>query len=148
MATQFTHFTIDQIFHYANILGKIYKSLLNMDIPFTRSDFTKCAENEQWYQEYCFRGEKNWAPKFDTIVSQGFIFKHHEEEYHVYRYDEDSYSYGDIIDMTDEEYNNLPQFFKDMVKIENRKRYYYQLNTRKIVQFIDLANKLQQILPC
>ena len=148
MATQFTHFTIDQIFHYASILGKIYNSSLNVDIPFTRSDFTKYAENEQWYQKHCSMGRKNWAPKFDTLVSQGFIFKHHEEEYHVYKYDEYGHSYGDIIDITDEQYDNLPQFFKDMVEIENRKRYYYRLNIEKIVQLIDLADRLRQILPC
>lgn len=75
-----------------------------------------------------------------TLLNYGLIEVKSVDTYHVY-VDDTCYG-GDVIDMTDEDYERLPEFFKGMVKMQTRKRNHYTINVNNVNEFIALASRV------
>lgn len=81
---------------------------------------------------------QNWEldTSFSTIVKHNFVKVVRTELWDVYRGSDD---WDDIIPITTEEYENLPQYFKDNVKVETRTRYYYAIDRKRCTAFRDMC---------
>ncbi len=81
---------------------------------------------------------QNWEldTSFSTIVKHNFVKVARTESWNVYH---DSYDWDDIIPITTEEYENLPQYFKDNVKVETRTRCYYVIDCKRCIAFRDMC---------
>lgn len=149
MANQFENFTIYQILRYDAILQEITHCPM-LATPFYRSIFDSCANTcgfyhksqRRWSNGNAEMGTNDWRPSFDTLVKKGFIEVVETETYNVYVDANSSYYDPEVIDMTDEQYNNLPQFFKDKVEIQPRKRNIYKINPFTIKELMSLAEVL------
>lgn len=149
MAKQLENLTIYQILRYDAILREIARCPM-LIVPFYRSVFNSCAETCGFYHKsnYVFyngnagMGEDDWRPSFDTLRKNGFIEIVDIETYHVYVEADSGRCRPEIINITDEEYNNLPEYFKSKVEVQTRTRNIYKLNAHKIKEIAALAEVL------
>lgn len=151
MAKQLEHFTIYQILHYSAILQDI-AHCPRLGVPFYRSTFNDRAKacgfyhknSREWsYIKNAEMGDDDWRPSFDCLVKYGFIEVVNIETYTVYvKLSEWGYPTNEIIEMTDEQYEKLPEFFQKQVTTQLRKCYLYKLNLQKFDETIALAELL------
>ena len=146
MAKQFENFTIYQILRYGTILREIISCPM-LATPFYRSVFDNCANTCGFYRKSrnAYMGTDDWRPSFDALRKNGFIEVVKTETYNVYVDTDSDYYHPEIINMTDEQYNNLPQFFKNKVEIQIRNRNVYKLNLFKINEFVSFADILRPL---
>ena len=141
MATEFDHMTIQSLTNYSCLLFCLQHSFI-YGTNFTRKVYNETVE-KLGFQHFCDCRAQDSFPVFDTLKRNGFIIKIDEIHSHVFKDISQGYcGYygGDIIDMTDEEYQNLPKYFKDMVEVEDRVTYIYKFNCKKINKLIEFAN--------
>jgi hypothetical protein len=139
MAIKFAEMTIQSIINHANLLRLLSNTYIYTH-SFTSKEYNKVFNDLGLCKGYDCRC-KNAVPSLETLKKRGFIHKIAEEHYLVYR-DNTSYC-GEIIDITDEQYNNLPDYFKDMVTVEERVRYTYAFDYIKVNEIIDFAAHIQ-----
>ena len=150
MAKQLENFTIYQILHYSAILQDIARCPM-LTAPFYRSIFNDCAEDYGFYHKVgtlhpqnAYMGTDDWRPSFDCLVKYGFIEVIDIETYILYvKLNEWGYPTNEIIEMTDEQYEKLPEFFQKQVTTQLRKRYLYKLNLQKVDEIVALAEFLR-----
>ena len=141
MATKFAEMTIQSIINHAYLLTELSNTYIYTR-SFTSKEYDKVFNNMGLCKGYDCRC-KNAVPSFETLKKRGFIYKIAEEHYHVYRDNTSYFGDGETIDMTDEQYNNLPDYFKNMVTVEERVRYTYAFNYNKVNEIINFATHIQ-----
>lgn len=82
----------------------------------------------------------------DTLRKYGFIEVTRTEHFYEYLY-ETGYNWNkEKVDMTDEQYEMLPEFFKKNVHKEERKRNYYRINHNKANRFIKINTDIVRFI--
>ena len=76
-----------------------------------------------------------------SLLKHNFIKVAHIETWNVY-VAEDRWGNKEVIDITDEQYNNLPDYFKIQVEKQTRKRYYYEINEVRCLEFMKFTRDI------
>ena len=82
----------------------------------------------------------------ETLCKYGFIEVTRTEHFYVYMYETGCKWDREMIDMTDEQYEMLPEFFKKDVRKEERKRNYYHINHNKVNHFIEVNTNIVRFM--
>lgn len=130
--SDFMNISVAQINKIAETLDIICKRPEMISTTFTTKQFNT-IRNSSWQT-------RNAMCTLETLRKYGFVSVAKVIDYNVYvRIDKWD---NEVIDMTDEQYEMLPECFKAEVRKESRRKYLYVINIMQATNFIEATAQL------
>lgn len=131
----FHDFVGGTVFDILNMAKTLEKIPIPSCTTFTSNDY------DRWVPKNVWKGRDGVS--LQTLRKHGLVVVDHVETWNVYTRDCCGGWDTEVLDITDEQYENLPKCFKDEVRIEPRKRNYYRLNSQRCNDFCLLVRNIK-----
>ena len=132
----FHDFVGSTVFDILNMAKTLEKIPVPPCVTFTSNDF------DSWVPMSVHGRD---GVSLQTLRKHGLVVVDHQEKWNVYTRETCGGWDTEVLDITDEQYENLPKCFKDEVSIESRKRNHYRLNCQRYNDFFIIVNNIKSV---